>query len=76
MTPDRSIDASGLICPLPFLKARKALRELPAGGCLEVLATDVNAKDDMAGLCESGGHELVVSTEQDGVYRFVIRKRG
>lgn len=75
MTPDRTIDASGLICPLPFLKARRALIELPAGALLEVVATDGNAEEDMAALCESGGHELVLSARQDGVYRFLIRKR-
>ena len=69
------LDAKGLLCPLPVLKARRALRQVPAGELLEVLATDPGAVEDFKSFCEVTGHELVASTEADGVFHFKIRKR-
>lgn len=69
------LDAKGLLCPLPVLKARRALKQVPAGEVLEVLATDPGAVEDFKSFCEVTGHELVASTEADGVFRFKIRKR-
>lgn len=70
------LDARGLICPLPVLKAQKRLRALAPGERLVVLATDPKAPADFAHFCEAGGHRLVESTESDGVYRFVIERAG
>jgi tRNA 2-thiouridine synthesizing protein A len=70
---DVKLDATGLKCPLPVLKARKAMKTVPAGGTLEVLATDPGAVADFAAFCLSGGHNLVEQGESAGVYRFVIR---
>ncbi len=69
------LDAKGLLCPLPVLKARRALKKVPAGEVLEVLATDPGAVEDFKSFCEVTGHELVASTEADGVFSFKIRKR-
>ncbi len=69
------LDAKGLLCPLPVLKARRALKQMPAGEVLEVLATDPGAVEDFKSFCEVTGHQLVASTEADGVFSFVIRKR-
>jgi tRNA 2-thiouridine synthesizing protein A len=68
------LDAKGLLCPLPVLKARKALKAMPAGGTLEVLATDPGAVKDFAAFCRTTGNLLVESTAEAGVFRFVIRK--
>ncbi|MFQ5534481.1 MAG: sulfurtransferase TusA family protein [Sphingomonadales bacterium] len=69
------IDTSGLICPLPVLRARKALQALAAGEILEVRATDPAAVRDFPAFCESAGHILVHAEEDDGVYIFRIAKK-
>lgn len=69
-----TLDARGLKCPLPVLRARKAIKEVAAGGLLKVLATDPGAPKDFVHFCETTGHELVESSESDGVYSLVIRK--
>ena len=69
------IDATGLLCPLPVLRARKALKGLPAGAALTVLATDPSSVKDFQAFCRQTGCRLPSSeTGQDGVYRYVIRK--
>ena len=70
---EKTLDVKGLGCPMPVLKAKKALREVPVGGTLEVLATDSGAPADFEALCQATGHTLVESSVSDGVYRFVIR---
>ena len=71
---DHTLDAKGLNCPLPILKARKALKEVPAGGTLEILATDPGAVADFEAFCRQTGNELVEHAEDSGVYRFLIKK--
>jgi tRNA 2-thiouridine synthesizing protein A len=72
--PDATLDATGLLCPLPVLKARRALREVPAGGVLAVLATDPGAVKDFEHFCRTTGCELLESSEADGVLRFLLKK--
>lgn len=69
------LDVQGLTCPLPVLKANKALRGLPPGALLRVLATDPATVKDFAAFCRETGHELVSSEEGGGVYRYLLRKR-
>ncbi len=69
------LDATGLKCPLPVLKARKAMRDLPAGGVLRVLATDPGAVKDFEHFCTTTGHQLLATHEAEGVLAFDIRKR-
>jgi tRNA 2-thiouridine synthesizing protein A len=72
---EKIIDVTGLSCPLPILKAQKALRELDAGQTLEVLASDPIAVNDFPDFCRSKGHELIETSQIEGdVYRFVIKK--
>lgn len=71
----KSLDVRGLRCPLPVLKARKAIAEVPAGGLLEVLATDPAATLDFRHYCNQSGHELV-SAEEGEELRFLIRRTG
>ncbi len=68
------LDVKGLKCPLPVLRANKAIKPLPAGGVLEIYATDPGTVEDFKAYCETTGHELVESREEEGVYSFVIRK--
>lgn len=70
---DHTLDAKGLNCPLPILKARKALKEVPAGGTLEIIATDPGAVADFEAFCRQTGNELIEHSEDDGVYRFLIK---
>jgi tRNA 2-thiouridine synthesizing protein A len=71
---DQVLDAKGLNCPLPILKAKKALKDVPAGGTLEVLATDPGSIADFQAFCRATGNELLESTQESGVYRFVIKR--
>ncbi|MFZ9051698.1 MAG: sulfurtransferase TusA family protein [Woeseiaceae bacterium] len=70
---DHTLDAKGLNCPLPILKARKALKEVPAGGTLEILATDPGAVADFQAFCRQTGNELLEHSQDDSVYRFLIK---
>jgi tRNA 2-thiouridine synthesizing protein A len=73
---DQLLDAKGLSCPLPILKARKALQTMPAGGTLEILATDPGSVKDFQAFCRMTGNELVESDSGGQAFRFVIRKAG
>jgi tRNA 2-thiouridine synthesizing protein A len=73
---DKVLDAKGLNCPLPILKAKKALKDVPDGGMLEVLATDPGSVADFQAFARSTGNELVEHSESGGVYRFLLRKPG
>jgi tRNA 2-thiouridine synthesizing protein A len=69
------LDTTGLLCPLPVLKARRALKPLAAGAVLEVLATDPGAVKDFEHFCKTTGCELIEFSESaDGVLRFRLRK--
>jgi tRNA 2-thiouridine synthesizing protein A len=71
---DRTIDTSGLSCPIPILKTKKALAEMAAGLMLEVVATDPAAPKDIEAFCRATGNALESSSENAGVYRFFIRR--
>jgi tRNA 2-thiouridine synthesizing protein A len=68
------LDAKGLKCPLPVLRARKAMKDVPQGELLQVLATDPGAVKDFAHFCETTGHQLVESSQDGDVYPFLIRR--
>jgi tRNA 2-thiouridine synthesizing protein A len=70
------LDTKGLNCPLPVLKARRALRALKTGDELQILATDPAAVQDFAAFAESAGHVLLESRSDGGTYIFVLRKGG
>ena len=73
--PEHLLDARGLNCPLPILKARKALKTVNAGETLEVLATDPGSVADFQAFCRMTGNELVEHSENNGEYRFLLRKK-
>ncbi|UOA27180.1 Sulfur carrier protein TusA [Pseudosulfitobacter sp. DSM 107133] len=68
------LDATGLLCPLPVLKARKRLQPLAVGDTLTVQADDPAAVIDMPHFCAEAGHELVSADVDGAVQVFVIRK--
>ncbi len=70
------LDLTGLSCPLPVLRARKAAADLAPGQVLEVLATDRDAPKDFETFCEAAGHALVSCTEDGGVFTIVVRLGG
>jgi len=61
-------------CPLPVLKARKALKDLAPGAVLRVLATDPGAVKDFEAFCKTTGHRLLAQREEEGVLSFDIEK--
>ena len=73
-TPTRTLDATGLLCPLPVLRAQKALRDMAAGDVLEVHATDPASKTDMPAFCAEARHTLLDAHDEDGLLVYVIRK--
>ncbi|NPB08559.1 MAG: sulfurtransferase TusA [Aquificae bacterium] len=76
VTPDKTLDTSGLNCPLPVLKTKKALEELQPGQVLEVISTDPGSKADIPAFCQRTGHELLEMKEEGGKYYYYIKKKG
>jgi tRNA 2-thiouridine synthesizing protein A len=69
------VDARGLSCPMPIVKTAQAIKTLPSGDLVEVLATDAGSVKDFAAWSRTTGHRLVEQSADDGVYRFVIRHK-
>ncbi len=76
MDADDDLDATGLLCPLPVLKARKRLRALRPGAVLRMRADDPAAIVDVPHFCREAGHKLLEATVQGDQSIFVIRKGG
>ena len=70
---DHTLDAKGLNRPLPILKARQALKDVAAGETLEILSTDPGSVADFQAFCRQTGNELLESTNDDTVFRFLIK---
>ena len=68
------LDTKGLKCPLPVLRARKALKSVEPGALLEVHATDPSSVQDFQSFCDTAGHALLATGEENGVFIFKIRK--
>ncbi len=73
---DDTLDAIGLLCPLPVLKARKRLKSMPDGAVLKVLADDPAAIVDVPHFCTEAGHELVGQQDAPDHQIYLIRKAG
>ena len=70
----RTLDASGLNCPLPVLKARKVLITMRPGEQLEVITTDPMSVVDMPVFCAQAGHRVIRETKRDSDFAFVIER--
>jgi len=73
---EKTVDARGLNCPMPILRAKKAMNEIPVGGTLEVLSTDPGSMADFAAFARQTGNELVSSEQAGDCYRYVLRRNG
>jgi tRNA 2-thiouridine synthesizing protein A len=70
------LDVKGLNCPLPILRAKKAIKDIASGDTLQVLATDPGSVKDFDAFCRQTGNTLVSQSEAAGVYTFNIKKTG
>ena len=75
ITINKDLDVKGLNCPLPILRAKKALTDMESGQVLRVVATDPGSVKDFAAFCKQTGNPLVSSTETPSEFTFVIAKR-
>lgn len=73
--PETMLDLSGLLCPLPVLKARKRLESMPSGGVLKVIATDPMSAIDMPHFCNEQGHTLLDQSRDGEALIFRIRRK-
>jgi tRNA 2-thiouridine synthesizing protein A len=70
-----SLDLKGLSCPMPIIKTAKAMKELAPGQLLEAFATDPGSVPDFKAWAQATGNPLVESSQDGGVFRFVLRKK-
>jgi tRNA 2-thiouridine synthesizing protein A len=71
----QTLDARGLSCPMPIVKTAQAIKPMTSGALIEVLATDPGSVKDFAAWSRTTGNELIEQTVDDGVYRFVLRRK-
>ena len=69
------VDARGLSCPMPIVKVAQAMKTIPSGAAIELLATDQGSTKDVAAWCRATGNELIDQSSDGAVYRFVIRRK-
>ena len=74
MEDDVLLDVTGLICPMPLLKAKRALNAMETGQTLRILATDHTSQQDFITFSEQAGHQLISSSVNEGVYNHLLRK--
>jgi len=70
----KTLDTSGLSCPLPVVKTKKALKDIEVGEILEMISTDAGSIPDMEAWARQTGHELLESNDEGSSYRFFIKK--
>jgi tRNA 2-thiouridine synthesizing protein A len=71
----KEVDARGLNCPLPILRAKKALADMDSGQILKVLATDPGSQRDFAAFAKQTGNEIVETSVEDKTFVFLMRRR-
>jgi tRNA 2-thiouridine synthesizing protein A len=74
-TFDKDLDVRGLNCPLPILRAKKALADLGSGQVLRVLATDPGSVKDFQAFARQTGNQLLSHAEEDKVFTFLVKKK-
>ncbi|CAJ1002271.1 MULTISPECIES: sulfurtransferase TusA family protein [Brevibacillus] len=72
---DVFVDAKGLACPLPIVKAKKAIDTLQSGQIMEVHTTDKGSMNDFSAWIRQSNHELIEATEDNGVFIFIVKKK-
>ena len=71
---DSELDCSGMLCPLPVVKTSQAIKTIEVGQVLKMISTDPGAPPDMEAWSRQTGHEILESTEEDGVYIFHFQR--
>jgi len=71
---DKELEATGMNCPLPILRAKKSLAEMDSGQVLQIIATDPGSVKDFEAFAKQTGNELMNSSEDGGKYMFLIKK--
>jgi tRNA 2-thiouridine synthesizing protein A len=71
---DQELDASGLNCPLPILRAKKSLAAMASGQVLHIIATDPGAVKDFEAFAKQTGNQLMESREEGGKFHFMMKK--
>ncbi|WP_419797173.1 MAG: sulfurtransferase TusA family protein [Terasakiella sp.] len=71
---DKYLDATGMRCPIPVLRAGKEIKAMKSGEVLEITASDAQAPRDFRDFCEASGHELLLNEERDGKYLIILKK--
>ncbi len=72
---DQELDACGLNCPLPILRAKKSLSSLDSGQVLHIIATDPGSVKDFEAFAKQTGNELLESNEDGGKFHFLVKKK-
>ena len=72
---DQTLDCSGLLCPMPVVKASKAMKELQSGQVLKMIATDPGSPPDMEAWSRQTGNEMLRSLEEGGKFVFFLKKK-
>jgi tRNA 2-thiouridine synthesizing protein A len=72
---DKEVDARGLTCPLPILRAKKALADMQSGQILKVMATDPGSQRDFAAFAKQTGNQLVDTRTEDKIFIFMMKRR-
>lgn len=75
MSADQELDARGLNCPLPILRAKKTLNDMSGGQVLSIIATDPGSVKDFEAFAKQTGNELIESREEGGEFYFLIKKK-
>jgi len=75
MNHDKEVDARGLNCPLPILRAKKALNDMTTGQVLRILATDPGAVKDFQAFCKQTGNELLSHAEVNKEFTFLLKRK-
>ena len=75
MNFDKEFDASGMSCPLPVVKTKKALADMESGQGLKMISTHCGSVKDIQAVADQTGHTLLASTEEGGKYVFYIKKK-
>lgn len=74
MKVDQTLDCKGLSCPMPIIKLSKTMKKMKAGEVLEMIGTDPGSKADVPAWCEKTGNEFIETIEEDGAFKFYIKK--
>jgi tRNA 2-thiouridine synthesizing protein A len=74
MQKDETLDAKGLMCPMPIVKLSKRMKEIPVGTVLELISDDIGSKEDIPAWCKRTGNELMGTREEGGAYYYYIKK--